>query len=127
MVASVSPTDTRVLAHRISRNMALLVKQPILRTSEEIFTDLGYVQISEAKFSRRLEQFYAAQERFDDHVIHELRSPLSIMVGYLELIQESLGAEVGLDRLDSMTVNLLDDLYQDSLAMCSMLEKQYNR
>jgi signal transduction histidine kinase len=127
MVATVSPKSTRALADRISQNVTLLMKQPILLTSQAISTDLGYVQMSADKFIQRLERVYAAQEPFDDRVIHELRSPLSVMVGYLELIQESLGAEVGFTAMDLLTINLLDDLYQDGLAICSALEQQYNR
>jgi signal transduction histidine kinase len=127
VVATSSPTSTRALAQQITANVTLLSKQPILHTSETIAKDLGYIQLSADKFTRRLEQVYAAQEKFDDRVIHELRSPLSVMVGYLELIQESLGAEVGLNTVDSMTINLIDDVYQDSLRLCSELEKHYKR
>lgn len=127
MIATLSSSNTRALAHQISENVALLSKQPILHTSEMIAKDLGYIQLSADKFNRRLEQVYAAQETFDDRVIHELRSPLSVMVGYLELIQESLGDEVGLNAVDAMTINLLDDLYQDSLRLCSVLEQHYKR
>jgi signal transduction histidine kinase len=127
VVATLPPTNTKALADRISQNIALLMKQPILHTSQVIMDDLSYVKLSAEKFTKRLEQVYAASETFDDRVIHELRSPLSVMVGYLELIQESIGAEIGLTSLDALTINLLDDLYQDSLSICTALEQQYKR
>jgi|SRR5690606_29286365 len=122
MVSTVSSTTTLALAHHVLDTLDVTLRQPVLRANETISNDLQYVQISAQKFTSRLKQAYSSNEPFTDALIHELRGPLSVMVGYLELIQE--GMAFG-DTLDQRSLNLINNLHTDSLELCDALDRQY--
>lgn len=122
MVSSLSSATTLALSHHILDTLDVALRQPTLRANETVSNDLLYVQISAQKFTNRLKQAYSTREPFNEMLLHELRGPLSVMVGYLELIQESME----LDRLpDQRTFNLINNLHHDALALCDALDRQY--
>ncbi len=80
--------------------------------------------MSADKFLKRLEQASAQREPFTEQLIHELRGPLSVMVGYLELVQETITEDEVPD--DPRTKTMIEELHRDSMALCTALEQHYN-
>jgi signal transduction histidine kinase len=112
-------TPLPIVANIVNRSQLLLAG--VHGTlSESLIDDLQQVYQSSLRFHDRLEQALLTDEEKSNQLLHDLRGPLNVVIGYSEIMLDGMDGPVN----DSQR-RLLENIHKDAMIVSARILEIY--
>lgn len=112
-------TPLPIIANIVNRSQFLLAGV-YGELTQSLLNDLQQVYESSLRFHDRLEQALLTDEQKSNQLLHDLRGPLNVVIGYAEMMLDGMDGPVN----DSQR-RLLENIYKDAMIVSARILEIY--